>query len=449
MFLVFFAFVLAGLAVTQIFPAKAVATVRVLVSVSPEVSMMTAGYRSARILIRPSAAHLEVEKQLAAAPENAAAAITKIGVERLFPKTILAGEDTARVASETLERDFLADLTIEDDARSSVLQIRYAHPNGATAVEALEAYVDAYLARRNQSASLAATPRPVVQGASAEERLVQANRAILDFLDANRIGDLAGEIDAANGALAAISQSIVAVRASLSEARGRARELEAQIAETPEEIELFVEAFTTDRIAALESERDQMMARFGTEHAVIHELDRQIERARQMPPQRLEAGRARTGVNSVHQALATAQSNTRAEIAALERRAATLTEQRTLAESQRRSLATLEPEWRRLVRVRDGLEREVDGQVGNVSLREEAAAAQPNEPSPARLLQAASLGGSGISPMHAIAALFAGLGLVTAVAAGIVRALLRKGLPTPASAERTLGLRVLAAVGDR
>ena len=69
MFLIFFAFVLAGLATTQLFPAKALATAKVLISTPPEVSMVAAPDRSARISIRPRGALLDVERQLAMSPE--------------------------------------------------------------------------------------------------------------------------------------------------------------------------------------------------------------------------------------------------------------------------------------------------------------------------------------------------------------------------------------------
>lgn len=449
MFLIFSVFGLAGLVIVQLFPAKAVAVARVQVSTAPEIAMVRDGDSAARITIRPSMVDLEAERRRASSVEYAAAVISELGSERLFVNAGLIGGDGAEMTELSPEARFLSDLKIVSASGSSVLEFAYAHPNDITAVDALNVYVDAYLAQRNVHKETDNTSTGSDDQTPIGVRLQRANEAILAFLDDNEIADFDAEVAAVNATLATISQSLVEVRASLSEARGRTGALEGEIGETPAEVRLFVETLSTDRLSALQSERDQMLARFGPDHPVIEELDRQIAAARQSPAETLQAGRTRTGLNPVHQSLATARATARTEIAALERRASALLEQRARLEAERRSLAALEPQWRALTRMRVALEREAEGQAGDEPFAGRSGGAGQETRPDVELLEAAHIRGDGRSPTRSIAAIFAVVGLIAAVVSGLVRGWMRQGLSSPAVAERTLGLRVLAAAGKR
>ncbi len=448
MFLIFFAFVLAGLATTQLFPAKALATAKVLISTAPEVSMVAAPDRSARISIRPSGALLDVERQLAMSPQLAAEAISSVGADRLYPDPFeLAARPSAESLTDTQTR-FLADLDVHLQPGSSVLELRFAHPNGKVAVEALEAFTSAYLNRRN-------APEPEMRRLPSqapelpvEARLAAVNDAILAFLDEHAVADLTAAIASADAALSAVASAQIEVQASLGEARGRARELAGELEGIPAEIDLFVETVSTDRVGALMSEREQMLARFGADHPLIGELDARLADARKAPGVSLESGRRRTGPNPVFQRLAGERANARAQVAALQQKASALASQRTQAEAHRRELAALEPEWRALVRMRDALEAEASTQAHGTDVQEYT----PNEEPVTQavsLFEPARLVGQGVSPAHGVLAIFAGLGLVCALALGLIRGWLSQGMATSSATERTLGVRVLATVGDQ
>lgn len=445
MFLIFSVFALAGLVVIQLFPAKAVAIARVQVTTAPEIAMIRDGDSAARITIRPSRVDLEAERRRASSPEYAAAVIFGIGPERLFLNERIIGGADRGATGVSPEARFMTDLEIVSVARSSAIEFRYAHANETTAVEALNAYVNAYLARRSMKAQLRDAPASADDDAPVAVRLQRANEAILAFLDEHQIADFHAEVATLDATLVSISQSLVDVRASLSAARGRTGALEGEIGETPAEVRLFVETLSTDRLDALESERSQMLARFGADHPIITELDLQIAAARQSPTEVMEAGRTRTGPNPVHQSLETARAAARTEIAALERRASALLDQRSRVESERRSLAALEPEWRALTRTRAALERESEGQAKEFGDDE----AEPIERPDVELLEAAHIQGDHPSPTRSIAAIFAVVGLIAAVVSGLVRGWMKQGVPSPAVAERTLGLRVLATAGKR
>lgn len=440
MFLVFFLFVLIGLAVTQLFPANAIARARVLVEMPPDISMTMRPGAAARLEIRPDAASAEAEVERARALTYAQAAIAELGGDRFSEPGIggaflQPGEQHGQSAGKFLDR-----LIVRAVPGSSAVEFQFGHPNGDVARDALDAYVRAYISDRNklEPATLRGARQP--EPDEGADTLEDINAQILVFMDANDISNLDAEIAAADAALGVVAGAQIDARSALSGARGRARELEAELAKTDAEIELFVETVSTDRQAALASERDQMHARFGPDHPVVRELDAQIASAREAPAQVLSADRRRTGPNPVRQRLMHEAATARADVAALVRQNAALDAQRLEAEQTRRALAALEPEWRALQSRRSALEAAPTTTDPQVQVEHEVRET-------VSILEAARLVGGSRPGLHLVG-WFAALGAIAALAAGLIRGWLAKGMPGAGAAERTLGIRVLASFRD-
>ena len=146
--------------------------------------------------------------------------------------------------------------------------------------------------------------------------------------------------------------------------------------------------------------------------------------------------------NSLEAAIATLQS----EVQALRSREAELKLQIAGFEESQARLFALEPELQVLERRRDGAERAFAAleavQAGGLA----QAGAAGREAAAVRVLERANVPVSGESlrlPVLIGAVFLAGL---TALMAGMIRAFTRRGLATPGSAGRTLGLPVLASV---
>ena len=154
-------------------------------------------------------------------------------------------------------------------------------------------------------------------------------------------------------------------------------------------------------------------------------------------------GAQRTGVNPVFQTLQTEKLQLTAEVEALRQTLATLTQQTEELTQRRLRLAGLEPQYQALNLDRDVLQSNVrdftlKAQQSQAS-QEIAQATNDN----IRIVERAIAPTTGKSmklPVLVLTLLFAG---ATAMAAGLVRLFLRPGLPTPASAARTLDLPVL------
>lgn len=185
--------------------------------------------------------------------------------------------------------------------------------------------------------------------------------------------------------------------------------------------------------------------RYRADAQPVRELDAQIAR--------LEAGIAegrttgdgarRIGINPVYQTLQTERIQLQAEVAALRQSLEALNAQMGQLLERRLKLAELEPRFQALSLDRDVLQANVRDfavrEEQNRAAREIAAASNDN----IRIVQRATPPARGSSlkkPVLVLAFLFAGF---TALCAGLLRMFLRPGLPTPASASRTLDLPVL------
>lgn len=151
----------------------------------------------------------------------------------------------------------------------------------------------------------------------------------------------------------------------------------------------------------------------------------------------------RMGVNPVHQTLQTERIQTAAEIAALQQSLVAYAAQSAKATSQLQRLAALEPQFQALTMDRDVLQTSV--RDFTVRERQDEAARQIASESNdnIRIVDRATPTTKGKSlrkPVVVLAFLF---GLFSALCAGLVRMFLRPGLPTRASAQRTLDLPVL------
>ncbi len=138
-----------------------------------------------------------------------------------------------------------------------------------------------------------------------------------------------------------------------------------------------------------------------------------------------------------------------ATISALTGRSQELARQKENAQHRLATLAALEPEYLRLKRDRDALE----ASAGTFATREQTERARSELASRSvdniSVYEPARAPARGDTPKRIIALVAAVFGLLTALAAGLLRAWSIRSFPTAGSVERTLGLRVLATARER
>ena len=221
----------------------------------------------------------------------------------------------------------------------------------------------------------------------------------------------------------------------------------------PQEVGLYRDAdnAAANKLVDLKLQRESLLSRYRPDAQPVRDIDVQISQLQSA----VAAGRAegpgalRTGLNPVFQTLQTDKLQLAAEVAAARQSLAALSEQDAQVTQRRLRLDQLEPRFQALSRdrdvlaasVRDFTVKEEQGQAS----RQIAAATNDD----IRIVERAVAPAEGKSlrtPMLALALLFAAF---CAGCAGVMRMVLRPGMPTPASAARTLDLPVLGVAAAK
>jgi len=198
---------------------------------------------------------------------------------------------------------------------------------------------------------------------------------------------------------------------------------------------------------ALKVQREGLLARYKPGAQPVKDIDAQIARLEAAVASGRAAGMGveRTGLNPVYQTFQTEKLQLTAEVAALRQTAATLAGQMSQLTERRLRLVGLEPRYQALNLDRDLLQTSVRdlAQKADESQASRAIAEATNDD--IRIVGRAEAPVQGTSlrkPVFALALIFAAF---SALCAGMARLYLRPGLPTPATAARSLDLPVLGA----
>jgi uncharacterized protein involved in exopolysaccharide biosynthesis len=295
----------------------------------------------------------------------------------------------------------------------------------------------------------ATSPALEAQRQNFEKELAQADAAYEQFLNSNRIGDFAAEKASLSQLQSQIEQQKYQTDAQLQDRLGRLATLDGQLSQVAPEVGLFRDQNNTgtDKLVQLKVQREDLLSRYKPDARPVTELDAQIaqlEAAIATGRTRGEGAR-RFGVNPVYQTVQTEKIQLAAEVQALRRARAELEKQVQQVTDRRIKLAALEPTFQELSLDRDVLQ----ANVRDFTVREQQSraaqeiAAFSNDS--IRIVERAlppTKGKSLRKPAFVLTFLFAGF---SALCAGLLRAFLRPGLPTPRAASRTLNLPVLGA----
>lgn len=331
---------------------------------------------------------------------------------------------------------------------SGILDLGYEDEDAERAARILNATIDQYLLYRREVFSDPATPLLRGQRQRFEQDLAEADSAYESFLQTNDLGDFT----AAKAALAASYQTVFAerlsVEAQLNQARQRVATLEAQQATTPAEVALQqdLNISAQDQILQLRTEREQLLARYQPDSQPVREIETRIAQLQAYVGTGTAVGarEVRLGPNPVWVELETNRINARADRDSLAARLAALDRQLVLIRQRQAELTRLESENATLASSREVLTASIrEFQQREARSRAETNLSAEGADSITVLARAAppTRGKSLKAPLLALAFLFAGF---TALCVGLIRVFSRPGLSTASSAERTLGLPVLA-----
>lgn len=378
-------------------------------------------------------------------------AINAIGVSRLFPDMKPPDEGPPQTPQARLAQAvklFSEDFSASTSPNTSVIRVGYSHPDADMAALALNTLVDQYLAYRREVFADDRAGALLVQRQGFEDRLDQLDAEISSFLSANGVSDFDTDRKSIADVSSRVRNELFDVRAKRREAESRLGAIRSGLTQLPREVTMMVESDASKRLLDLELQREELLAKYTPESRPVRELEERIARARELlsSDQGQGAGTIRRGANPVVDAVSIDRERVASEVSALAARERALTGQ----------LAELEARLARLQKLKgrfDELTREqtvLTAQASQFAERAEEARAINelirNTSDNIRLFQRATPATQGTSlrrPLFVLLVLFA---LMTALAVALARALLRPGFPTAASAERTLGVPVLARV---
>lgn len=331
---------------------------------------------------------------------------------------------------------------------SNIVAVGFRHKNLDTAAELLNATMKTYLERRAELFG----SRPVVQLRAerkrAETDLVAAETDIRTFLTEHAIRDFASERSTAQALYAAISNELYTVSARISAVNGQLARTRTQLASTPAQQDIYVEDSSAERLRELQIERNQALVSYTPESRRVQAIDRQINELRAfLDTQDGLVGTVRRGPNPTYQTLQTSLNSLEADAQSLAEQRTELQRQLQAVEDKLDRFSQLEGEWNELLRNRDLIETGIRT-IAEREQREGAVAGMTAQDTDSvKITEPATqpIKGQSLRLPVAILALF--FAVFSALMIGLFKAVSRPGFVSASSLERTVGIRVLGAVG--
>ncbi len=379
--------------------------------------------------------------------------LRKLGLSTVYP-VLGAQYDAAPAAEKPLimakaVQDMGESMNVASAPQNPVVRVTYENDDAAVAARVLNAFLEEYLLYRRTVLVQTASPALERQRVLFEERLAEADTAYQEFLQNNNLGDFAATKASMTQLIGQLEGQRYTLEASLQERQGRLAGLESQLSNVPPTTTLYSDANTadTDQLAKLKVQREDLRSRYAPDSQTLTNIDAQIRtlEAAVASGQTAAPGARRTGPNPIYQTLVTDKAQLIAEISSLKSARDANTAQYAEATTKLQQLAELEPQFTELTRDRDILQSSVRDYTVKEQQDDAARMMAGESNDNIRIVERASPPAKGASlkkPVLILAFLFAAF---SALCAGLLRMFLRPGMPTPASASRTLDLPVLGA----
>jgi uncharacterized protein involved in exopolysaccharide biosynthesis len=380
-------------------------------------------------------------------------ALQRIGLARLYPKLgaayAKAGRAQQRLIWGAAIKAMGTSLKIESAPETSVVRLAFTHEDPILAAQALNTLVEEYMDYR----------KTVLVGGDAgvldeqrrlfEDRLRAADAEYQAFLAESGIGDFDTEKASLAQVYGALLTERYAIQAQLSEAEGRFSVTSRQAAAAPPEIGLYQDADPTAgaKLTALRVDRQDLLSRYRPDSQPVREIDQKIAALQALISGGGAVGVAarRVGVNPVYQSLQTEKNQLEAQAASLRRRQASVIADLAQVSARRQQLTALEPRYQDLVRQREVLAANVRSFNAREQESQAARAIALGGEDNIRVVQRAFAPTKGTSLRKAVIAAAFLFAAFTALCAGLLRILLRRGYVTADATARSFELPVLAS----
>ncbi|MBV9508937.1 MAG: lipopolysaccharide biosynthesis protein [Caulobacteraceae bacterium] len=448
--------VLAALGMAAAFTFKTVypAQSSVLVRLGREYVYQPPAGDAARGAVPEADAVVQSEVEILSSAQLKERVIDQVGIARLYPGIGADYDSASPVRRQAMMGKAVAAMTralkIVSAPGMPVVRLTFEHPDAQLAALTLNTLLDEYLIYRRSVLLSQAAPLDD-QRRAFEARLNEADQAYESFLGDNDIGDFEAEKTSLAQLQASLQQQKFTTDDQLRDRQARLAALSAQAGQLTPEINLYhdIDHAAQDKLTDLEIQRQGLLSRYQPTAAPVVDLDNQIaalQRAIQGGGVG-NGGALRVGANPVFQTVQADRIQLIAEVAALHQSSEALADQIDQVTQRQLRLAQLEPRYQGLTRDRDVLRNNVRDFTVKEQETEAADAIARAGDDNISVIERPVPPTQGKSLRRPVMALALMLALFTAICTGLLRIFLRPGLPTPASAARTLELPVLATLG--
>jgi uncharacterized protein involved in exopolysaccharide biosynthesis len=442
-----------GIVVALQLPQSFEATSRLLVRAGQEYVYQPRVGEAARAGgdVPPVDQYVQSEVEILRSPVLGERVLRRIGLERLYPEMAKKVADAApgekpKYFGRAL-LVFQKSFSVASAPRNAVIRATFKHKDPALAATVVNALIDDYLLYRRDILAPGDSVALESQREDFELRLKTAESDLQDFYRQNTIGDFEAERAAVSKAYSDVTQALIETQAERRRADQRIAVMDAEARTVPAEVRLHYDSDASQRLLTLRAEREDLLSRYRPEAQPVQEIDRRIQQFEAWIAQGGpgEDGVVRRGANPVYQSLETDRIRAEAEAVALRAREAELKRQRDALQQNQLRLQALAPSFNALTREREVLA----SNVRDFAQREEQARAlralAEKEVDNISILERAAPPPRGVNLRMPVAIIGAAFAAFSALMVGLLRALTRRGFPSPASAGRTLDLPVLGA----
>ncbi len=379
--------------------------------------------------------------------------VRRLGVAKVAPDQARAYADASPEARDLMVAK-LADqigrgLKIETAPGLPMIRLTYEDHDPQRAALVLNTLLEEYLVFRRTVLLTPVAGALDDQRRAFAQRLAEEDAAFQNFLATNQIGDFEADKTALSQLAAQIEQQQLANDASLREKAGRMAAIDTELGGLAPEIALYHDTDPTAaaKLADLRVQRESLLSRYKPDAQPVKDMDAQIAQleAGIAAGRTTSRGQERTGLNPVYQTFQTEKLQLSAEIAGLRQTAATLADEMAQLTERRLRLAQLEPQYQTLSLNRDALQSNVKDLTAKAEETEASQQIAQATNDNIRIVERATPPAEGKSLRKPVLVLALAFAVFSALCAGLLRMFLRPGMPTPASAGRTLDLPVLGA----
>jgi uncharacterized protein involved in exopolysaccharide biosynthesis len=383
--------------------------------------------------------------------------IHRLGYKVILPRTPALWDpktDAQKTAADAAAvRALQSGLSTATAPQDNVVRLSFKFSDGESAALILNTLIDEYQDYRQEVFSDAIGPVLRQQKAIFDRQLAAADAAYQQFLAQNGVGDFEAAKATYSKVYDQVQTDLYTARAMVAQDHAKLNEIDANLKtlspemSTERDLDLTIPA----KILALRQQKQEMLSRYLPNAQPIKDIDAQIASLQAMVSAGQGVGEKdhKMGVNPVYQGLVTQKLDLESDIAAQAGRISQLQAQADQVTKRAQALLGVEAQYNALAATRDSLQNNIKTFTQRIEENDAQQHMRRGADDAVRVVEKASPPDRPKSLKGIVLALSFVLAAITALCAGLLRVLTRKGFVNAGMASRALDLPILAQARDK